>query len=158
MYMTKSISVQIRDSLAILVALMILVTLLLVVIGKIHVNSPVGEEFGLYASAFKGLPSYRNPLVDLIGFVCLISLLVLPIVLFVFRKKLRLYVMPWLIAALLVVVSLIVFPYYGSSGMIDFSVSSKASYLIARAIFVIFSIAISYACLFTYLKLHEDKP
>ncbi len=100
---------EICKVLPIIAGLMILTVLLLIAIGKFSFDAsrhnglwPRGD-FGLYSSALRGLESYYNPAIELIAFAQFCALLMLPIVLIVFKKRLHVAVVPWVLVALFMV-------------------------------------------------------
>jgi hypothetical protein len=98
---------SLTHSLSILIGLMIIVLLVLVLLGQFHFDdSSYPDEFGVYYSALKGLPSYFNPLWQTLLFMEGIAILALPIFLLFFRKRFRLPVTPWIITIIVSVVGL----------------------------------------------------
>jgi hypothetical protein len=93
-YKIKSLA----NSLVILAGLMIIALLVLVLSRQFHFNdSSYPDKFGIYYSALKGLPSYFNPLWQTFLFMEGVALLIMPVLLLILRKRLKLPVMPWMI-------------------------------------------------------------
>ncbi|HTE22398.1 MAG TPA: hypothetical protein VK674_05150 [Candidatus Limnocylindria bacterium] len=137
--------------LPIIAGLMILAVLLLVAIGKFSFDAsrhnglwPKGD-FGLYSSALRGLQSFYNPAIELIAFTQFCALLVLPVVLRVFKKRLRIAVGPWVLVALFMVLCQLLGLFMPTDAMGRYVLDSKLPLLLWFEAITLLAIALSYA-------------
>lgn len=137
--------------LPIIAGLMILIVLLLAAIGKFSFDAsrhnglwPKGD-FGLYSSALRGLESFYNPAIELIAFTQFCALLVLPVVLIVFRKRLHIPVVPWVLVALFMVLCQLLGLFMPPDDMGRYVLDSKLPPLIWSEFITLFGVALSYA-------------
>ncbi len=88
---------------------MVLVLVILVITGQFHIDDGYyPDRFGINYSALKGLPAYYNPLWQSILATEGISLVLLPFLLFLFRRKLRLPILPWLLTVVITILGIVV--------------------------------------------------
>lgn len=116
--------------LGILLGIMVVVVLILALVGQFHIDDgqyPGG--FGIYYSALKGLPSLFNPLYELIWFCEAVAFILLPVVLYVFRKKLQIQILPWFIVAVFMLIGGI--PLAPGMANMDQTVVGEGSNLVA---------------------------
>jgi hypothetical protein len=131
--------------------LMFLVVLLVAAIGKFsfdassHNNLWPKGDFGLYYGAMRGLESFYNPAIELIAFAQFCALLVLPVVLIVFKKRLRITVVPWVLVALFMVVCQLLGLFMPADAMGRYMLDSKLPPLLWSEFITLFGIGFSYA-------------
>lgn len=95
---------QALKGLLVCAGLMVLGFILIVVLGKFRVEYK-GSVFAIKDPAYRQLPSYYNPLWSLAAALQYFALLVQPIVLFVFRKQLRIRILPWIMLAIVTLIA-----------------------------------------------------
>lgn len=94
----KPAIVALARSLLIFVSTMGLIALILVLVGQFKIDNRADfGKFGIYDSALRGLPSFYNTLRMTIVNLELLTIFTMPIFLLVFRKWLRLPIVPWLL-------------------------------------------------------------
>lgn len=114
------------------IGLMVLVLIVLVVTGQFHIdNKDYPEKFGIYYSALRGLPAYYNPLWQSILALQGIALVLLSALLFLFRKKLKLPALPWLLTIVITMIGIVAFrPVLNRAYPFDDTVSSTIKWFV----------------------------
>ncbi len=104
----KSTLKALTQSLFIVAGLMVAITIVLAIFGQFQFDDvSYPDKFGIYFSALKDLPSYLNPLRQTLIILEGIALLLLPVCLFVFRRRFKLPITPWLMTIAISIIGLL---------------------------------------------------
>lgn len=143
----KPYFLDIGKALGVLILLMLVIAAILGALGEFRFDSYEATH-GLYSSPLVNLPAYYNPLFELIWLTETIGLIALPFVLFIFRKWLRVLVLPWVIVAIVLLVSTFTLPFYPAyNDAIDPTLSSVHGYLLIAEGLTLATIFFSYLVL-----------
>ncbi|HTE57360.1 MAG TPA: hypothetical protein VK694_01335 [Verrucomicrobiae bacterium] len=133
---------QALKGLLVLTGLMVLGFILIVVLGKFRVEYEQ-NMFALKDPSYRQLPSYYNPLWSLLAALQYFALLVQPFVLFIFRKQLRLKVLPWVFLLILVVLFITIVSLTASPEGPDPTLTSNLPTFLQFQLFIVIAAAIS---------------
>jgi hypothetical protein len=130
----------------IIAGLMILMTFGMAIMGQFRIDT--SSTYGLYESGL-GFEAYLNPFWKLIADTQLVALMILPLPLFILRRRLGVAVVPWVLVALFTLIGATTRLYYPPLyDRFDPSLDSRLWLLLRANVFIGLSILVSY---FAYL-------
>jgi|GEM_PF-1810901 len=97
---------QIILSLGLLLTTILFLACFLFVLGEARIDAS-GGDLGLYSSSLTGSPSYRNPLFSLLEITEFPALVILPLLLILLRRRVKVRAFPWLLVLLSLPLSVI---------------------------------------------------
>lgn len=148
----KPIRKQVILSLGLLLAIILLLACILIILGEAKIDAS-GGNLGLYDSGLVGLPSYHNPLFNLLEITEFPALVILPLVLILFRRRLKIQVLPWLLVLLSLPLS-VIFVQAFTEPVPDPEVSSVATQFIMLQIVPLVALILGYVI----LTVHNSRP